>query len=204
MNQLITGMEEARAKFAKACDADSLKEIKAALMRGSCPLGEEILDKITQFHTGNTKASFKNDGNDLFRDDTTFQMGIKKTNAASHEKEWIRSVADSVNMDAEKKKGKILAGISNPEQAKDLVPFIPYFKVLFKLCQVGMTQKSRQSKQRREEEATKTLKDLEVNCETQEALIENLNFRKLIDGEVERAQQTELRALEEKRQRLTD
>lgn len=40
-----------------------------------------------------------------------------------------------------------------------------------------MALKSKQSKQRREEEATKTMADLQVACETQEALIENLNFR---------------------------
>lgn len=31
MNKLITSMDENKAKFAKACDNDSLKEIKAAI-----------------------------------------------------------------------------------------------------------------------------------------------------------------------------
>ena len=202
MNKIITSMEENKAKFAKSCDNDSLREIKGALLRGSCPLGEEILDNITQFLTGNTKATFKNDGGLYFENETAFALAVKKCDAAKNEKEWIRGVADSVNMDAEGQKGKILKGISDAAESKNLIPFFPYFKVLFKLCQIGMTMKSKQSKQRREEEASKTMANLQVNVETQEALIENLAFRDLIEDEVKRSQDQELAALMNKRQQL--
>ena len=202
MNKIITSMEEQKAKFAKSCNNDSLNEIKAALLRGSCPHGEEILDKITQFLTGNTKATFKNDGGLYFDNETTFQMAIKKCDSAKHEKEWIRGVADSVNLNSDGIKGKLLAGISDAAESKNLIPFFPYFKVLFKLCQVGMTLKSKQSKQRREEEASKTMSNLQVNVETQEALIDNLAFRDLIENEVQRSQNQELAALVNKRMQL--
>jgi len=160
MNKILTSMDEQKAKFAKSCDNASLTEIKGALMRGSCPHGEEILDKITQFLTGNTKATFKNDGTLFFENETSFQKAVKKCDAAKNEKEWIRGVADSVNMNEDGIKGKLLAGISDPAESRNLIPFFPYFKVLFKLCQIGMTLKSKQSKQRREDEASKTMADL--------------------------------------------
>lgn len=65
-----------------------------------------------------------------------------------------------------------------------------------------MALKSKQSKQRREEEATKTMADLTVACETQEALIENLNFGKLIAAEVQRSQMQEYAAISAKKERL--
>lgn len=61
-------------------------------------------------------------------------MAIKRTDAAKNEKEWIRERANMVNMDSDGVKGAILAKISNAAEARDLVPFFPYFKVLFKLC----------------------------------------------------------------------
>lgn len=134
MNKLITGMEENKAKFAKACNNDSLKEIKLAINQGRSANGEAILDIITQFLTGNVKASWKHDGQKYFEDEVTFQMAIKKCDAAQNEKEWIREQANKVNMDSEGKKGALLAKISDAGEARDTIPFFPYFKVLFKLC----------------------------------------------------------------------
>jgi len=34
INKLLTAMNEARARFVKSCDADSLKEIKKIMMDG--------------------------------------------------------------------------------------------------------------------------------------------------------------------------
>ena len=49
MNKLLLSMNEARAKFAKSCDADSLKAIKQALAtpgNSAAGTGKMILDKI--------------------------------------------------------------------------------------------------------------------------------------------------------------
>ena len=52
INKILTAMNEARARFVKSCDADSLKEIKKIMMDGQSPgwaTAREVLDLICQF-----------------------------------------------------------------------------------------------------------------------------------------------------------
>jgi len=52
INKILTAMNEARARFVKSCDADSLKEIKKIMLDGQSPgwqTARDVLDLICQF-----------------------------------------------------------------------------------------------------------------------------------------------------------
>ncbi len=118
MNKLLLSMNEARAKFAKNCDADSLKAMKTLLntpnAASSVATGKQILDKICQFICADTQATYDRHGADIFANADTLTAAIKRCDPAALEKSWIRDVADSVNMTADGVKGPILAAVSNP------------------------------------------------------------------------------------------
>ena len=60
-------------------------------------------------------------------------------------KQWIADVAFSVNMNLDGVKGKLLKAISENNEAATLYPIYPYFKIVFKFAEIGMTLKSKQS-----------------------------------------------------------
>jgi len=149
MNKLLTQMKEQKAKFAKVLDKKSVANIKRIVRQGSSRAvkagGEQILDFLCQFLAKDSSALFAREGQDIFLSHETLAQAIKAVDPSHHEKAWLRDVADSVNMDVEGVKGKLLAQVSDPENAESMIPFFPYFKLLFKLCQLGMTLKTKES-----------------------------------------------------------
>lgn len=191
--------------MAKLCNDESLKAIKASFAKGLNPCngtGKDILNRITQFLTRDTSATYDREGQDLFANAETLQAAIKKCDAAAHDKPWIRDQAQSVNMTSEDNKGELLRTVTNSASSANMHIFFPYFKVLFKLCQLGMMLKSKESLVRKQEAAAKEMKSLEVQIETQKTLIENLSFHERIAAEVEREKQGEIFAVMHKDQEL--
>lgn len=67
--KMLTTMNEARAKFVKSADADSIKEIKSIMDRGQNPsiaTFRLILDKVCQFISRKESASFEVEGKEIF------------------------------------------------------------------------------------------------------------------------------------------
>lgn len=82
--------------------------------------------------------------------------------------------------------------------ATHMLPFFPYFKLLFKLCQVGMTLKNKQNLERKQIEADQYIKDKEVRIETSKQLLVNLDFHQRIADQVARTQREDIAALTSK------
>ena len=165
VNALLTDMKEVRAKFIKQCDADSLKQIKRIMdVKMSPVLGtaEIILNKICQFLDANEEATFEKEGQTIFDSAESFNSACKSCDPAAHEKVFIQSVAESVNMSVDGVRGSLLELVANPDTSSDMVPFFPYFKVLYKLCQMGMTMKKKQSLERKAENSKKEMEDLKI------------------------------------------
>lgn len=205
MNKLLLSMNEARAKFAKSCDADSLKQIKTILVQpgsASAGTGKQILDKICQFICQDVEATYDRHGADIFANAEVLTAAIKRCDPAALEKSWIRDVADSVNMTSEGVKGKILQAISSSSTVQEMHHFFPYFKVLYKFCQLGMTLKSKQNLLRKEEAAKKETDDLLAKKATQQEILDNLDFSNDIQKEVDRMREQEIGALVQKAQML--
>jgi len=95
-------------------------------------------------------------------------------------------------MSVEGVKGEILTAVTDAKQVNEMLPFIPYFKVLFKFCQLGMTLKTKQNLTRKDDAATKETADLIAKKKTQEEILGNLDFSEDIQAEVERMRTQEI------------
>ena len=74
-------------------------------------------------------------------------------------------------MDVEGNKGKLLASVSDPSTAAAVVPFFPYFKILYKFAQLGMTITKQTSLERQVAERSKAMEDSQVEMEKQKAIV---------------------------------
>ncbi len=105
-------------------------------------------------------------------------------------------------MTADGIKGSILNEISDAKRVNEVTPFIPYFKVLFKFCQLGMTLKTKQNLLRKEEAAAKETDDLIAKKKTQSEILANLDFSEDIKAEVDRMRNQEIACIAEKQNML--
>jgi len=104
-------MNEAKAKFVKLCDKDSLKAIKKIMKEGRSPsvsVGRTILDGICKYVTADRDATYATKVDEVFASPEVFTSFVKNTDASSFEKGDIQESAQAVNMDAEGVKGQIL------------------------------------------------------------------------------------------------
>lgn len=162
------------------------------------PNGKAILDRICQLATGKENATYAVEGGDLFQSETTFSSTIKKADSSLIEKDTLKRMAGEINQD-----GTILSALMNPSNAAENVQFIPYFKVLFKLVQMGLTKKNKVNLERKQVTADKTLADLQVQIETQDAIIENLAFHETVSAEASRSRENDITNIETKSAQLS-
>lgn len=204
-------MNEAKAKETKNCDAKSLAAIKKIMVQGSPAraTGEQILNRITQFITQNENATFAREGEEYFNNEASFASAIKKCDPSQMERQFIQSVAQQVNQrniagegKASIEQGEILRAVSDANNATHMLPFFPYFKLLFKLCQLGMTLKKRQSLEMKQVSADVYIKDKKVSATTAESQVGNLSFHEKISEQVNRTMQQDIAALVSKQERL--
>jgi len=193
IKKMIKGMTEAKAKFLKACNKDSLNKVKKIISAGqsrAVGTGRDILDGITKFVMKNTGATFANDGQQIFATPETFSKAIKDCMPTDMDRSWLQTLAQSVNQSGNADgltKGPLLKAVSDDSIGADAVPFFPYFKILFKLAQLGMTITKRTSLERTVEKTTKAMEESQIDMEKQKAIVGNLEFYKRIEAEVNRA-----------------
>ena len=85
-----------------------------------------------------------------------------------------------------------------------MIPFFPLFKLVFKFAQIGMTMKTKQNLERKQETTKKELKDADVQLKTQEAYILNLSFGNRIKKEADRIRNEDVTILENKKKLLNN
>ena len=163
--------------------------------------GRQILDGICKFVAKNPNASFATDGA-FFGTPENFSKAIKDCNPVDMDRAWLQGVAASVNQSIDGVKGDILTQISNEASAADNVPFMPYFKILYKLAQLGMTITKRTSLERKVESSTKAMNDAQVEVDKQSAIVQNLAFYERVEREFSRANEQEIETLRVKRDEL--
>ena len=103
-------------------------------------------------------------------------------------------------MSIDGRKGALLAAVSDSTQADAMLPFFSYFKVLYKLAQMGMTLKKKQSLQRKAETSKRELEELTISQTSAQRLVDNLSFHERMTAQAERIRQGELAALHNKKQ----
>ena len=189
INKLIKQMNEAKAKYLKGIDKPGLQKIKE-IAAGNGPAKSvvtEILDGIAKFVANDVNAVMRSGKGDLFDTVETFSKEVKDCFPADRDRQWLQGVAKNVNMDVDGNKGAILAAISDPNNAQDMVHVFPFFKILYKLAQLGMTITKRISLQRQVAEKSKAMEDSQVEMEKQKAIVKNLEFHQRVNTEVQRA-----------------
>ena len=182
-------MNEAKAKYLKGIDKPGLQKIKE-IAAGNGPAKSvvtEILDGIAKFVANDVNAVMRSGKGDLFDTVETFSKEVKDCFPADRDRQWLQGVAKNVNMDVDGNKGAILAAISDPNNAQDMVHVFPFFKILYKLAQLGMTITKRISLQRQVAEKSKAMEDSQVEMEKQKAIVKNLEFHQRVNTEVQRA-----------------
>ena len=191
-------MTEAKAKFLKGCDKDSLKKIRSVLSGGQSAAvgtGRDIVDGICRFVKKDTNTSYAAVGDSIFATPESFSKAIKDCMPTDMDRNWLQNVASSVNQNTDGQKGSLLNSVSNPSTATEMVPFFPYFKILFKLAQLGMTITKQTSLERQVEKHTKALEDVTVDMEKQQAIVKNLEFYSVVEAEVQKAHNNEIEPL---------
>lgn len=203
VNKLITGMKENKAKFVKACDKDSLADIKKIMeeMRNPCTgIYTEVLDLITRFVTAKKDATYMVEGKPIMQSADIFTSNVKNSDASSFEKADIQKIAQDVNMDSEGQKGKILKAIT--DTPVHTAPLIPYFKVLFKLTQIEMTKKTKAVLESKQDACQKEMDQQTVELLSKQANVDNLNFHARMTEEANRARGDEINAMKHKTMNL--
>ena len=92
-------------------------------------------------------------------------------------------------MDADGNKGDVLEAVSNPANISDMIHFIPHFKILFKLAQLGMMLIKEESLTNKVATAKRRMEQYSSELEAQEHIVEHLSFYELIEAEVQRAEE---------------
>lgn len=110
-------MNESKAKFVKLCNAENIKNVRSVLAAHSSPCidsARKIIDSICKFVLNDqargkdSSVNFTKNGDDIFESPETYSKLIKECDPTDHDRVWLQEVANSVNMDAEGKKGTIL------------------------------------------------------------------------------------------------
>ena len=201
---MLTAQNEAKAKETKNCDKASINEVKKIIMGGVSPaldLGRSIMNRIAQFITGSETATFA-PGDAWFASAEAFTSAVKKCDPSRMERQFIQTVANQVNQKTVEGKdgnviqqGEILQKISNSANANANLPFFPYFKLLFKMCQIGMTMKKKQALEMKQVTADQFIKDKEVAIISSRGLVSNLDFHQRITAQVQRTTEEDIAAI---------
>lgn len=205
MSSLVQTMIEQKNKDVKACDAKSIETVKKIMRdsnEGDLAIPTAVLDALCQFLSENSTSSWRTVGADIFSTEATFGQAVRKCNPAALEKEHISQIGYRVNRDQKDMEGDIVSAMMNANYVNELSPFYPYFKVLFKLVQSGLTLKKKMNLQRQQVNYDKQIEEIKVKIETQKALIKNLDFHKRMTQEAERIQAGEYEAIASKQLRL--
>lgn len=199
INKMLTTMNEAKSKFGKNCDEKAIKEIKRIMGSGSSTavqLGRDILDGICLLVKDSPDATWSSHGQDVFESAEAFNKCLRKADMRELEKGEIKKLADKVNC-KDNVKGDILARITQDTNTLDNVPFFPFFKVLYKLCQIGMTLRTKRSFERKQHTIENEMADIQVEVDKHQAVYDSYNMHQRYTAEIERSQNDEIRKLQE-------
>ena len=200
---MLTTMMEQRAKEVKNCNKDNFKKIKQELNSPSSNVKEaaiQILDRICRIVQNNPDAKYSVEGMDIFQNETAFSSAIKKCDPAKYDKQMLKELRNEVNNNSEGKPGAILALVLNPAVAEKMQHFYPYFKVLFRMVQIGLTSRRKTVLDMKQLTNDKQIEAINVDIAALQAQIDNLNFHERMTGEVARGQADELASLEHKKE----
>ena len=162
LKQMLTTMNEQLAKEVKKCDKAALQAIRKNLSSPqSSAVGRQVLAKICQIVSKSESATYEVEGLDIFSSEAVLSSAVKKCDPSEMKKEYLSSLAAEITMDSEGQRGKVLGALMSTEN----VAYFPFFKVLFKLNQIGLTKRNWNSIKKSIEGTEKTIKEAKISMD---------------------------------------
>lgn len=200
---MLTQMNEQLAKELKKCDKAAIANMKKQLASArSSAVGRQILDRICSLVDGNQDGSYAVQGLDIIDSETGFSSKVKKCDPSKLDKAYLSQLAGEITMDNDGRRGKILESLMSSSGVQDNVVYFPFFKVLFKLNQIGLTVRNRNALQRGIEGTEKTIAEAKISMDSTFELMENLNFQESMMAEMERSRNEDMQVIVNKQSEL--
>lgn len=196
---MLTQMGEQVAKEVKKCDKEALKAIKTNLNGAKkSQVGQNILEAITKIVSGKESASYAIEGIDVFDNEATLSSSVKKCDASKMPKEYLSTLAREITTDVEGQHGPLLRSLLEATAAADNLAFFPFYKVLFKLNQIGLTRRNWNSLKHNIEGKEKTITETKIVMSSLEDLMQNLEFHTKISEEIQRSKSNDIMTVHNK------
>lgn len=134
-----------------------------------------ILDGLMKFINKNIKATFADDGKDVF-DTKNFGEAIRRCKPEALDKDDLKKMAHEINQDAEGAQGTIAKAIVQTEDPSKYLDFFCHFKVLFKFVQIGLSCKRQVQLQKKLDQVELEIQELKSKVKDEEKVLEELSF----------------------------
>jgi hypothetical protein len=184
-------------------DAKNLTDIKMIMSDGMKrnQTMVYILDKLCAILSGDANQTFASKGLAIF-DVLNYGSEVRKAKPFMMDKDWLSDVARQINVDANGNAGPIQQQILDVSDPHRYLAFFCHFKVLFKLVQMGLTQKRLNNLQKKLDQTTAEMNTIERAIYEEEQAIHNLRFQNEMRLEAERIRNNDIKFLSEKKNML--
>lgn len=200
---MLTQMNEQLSKELKKCDKDAIANMRKQINSArSSAVGRQILDKICSIVDNNKEGTYAVQGLDIINNEAGFSSRVKKCDPSKLDKAYLSELAGMVTMNSDGARGKILESLMSNSGVQENVVYFPFFKVLFKLTQIGLTMRNRNALQRGIEGTEKTIAEAKISMEQTFDLMENLNFQETMMAEMERSRNEDMQVIINKQNEL--
>ena len=157
-----------------------------------------VLDSLTKFLTGDSKATFIGQGAPYFTSADDLQQAIRKVDHSGLEKEVVEIMMQRMCGGQNSDGGDITQEMSNEKNVKTYLDFFCYFKTLSKMCHLAMTVRKELNTLKKIKNNEAQIKSFDLKMETAKHVAAVLKFYEEIRSEADRMNEFELPILAEK------
>ena len=204
-DNLIDEMKEQKNKDVKAVDEKTWKSIMDKAQKQTISKEQEfLLNSLAKIFTANEGASWDDAAvhEECFKDAGVFGSWIRKVKPEKLDKECIKGIAYRINQDGDGKPGDIQEYMCSVENSPNNIDFFPFYKLLFKLCQMSIITRKRNNFQKKQAVNQISIDQIQTDVETQATISQNLDFHKELSDEAARMRSNEITQLQEKHNQL--
>lgn len=130
-----------------------------------------LMDTMNQFIGGSAEATHKANS-DHWKDAETIQAALRNADCKALDKNFIREKMNSVTgcSGIAEEDGEIFLAITDQAKTKNYLNFFCFFKIVSKMCHLGMTQKKEEEMKNRCNANNKNIAQMEVKIRTGESI----------------------------------
>lgn len=163
-----------------------------------------VLDSMTKFLTGDSKATFIGQGAPFYTSAEDLQLSIRKADHGALEKEVIEVMMQRMCGGQNSDGGDITQEMSAEKNVKIYLDFFPYFKTLSKMCHLAMTVKKELNTHKKITNNEATVKSYELQMKTAKHVADVLKCFEQIKEASDRIKFGEISILQEKEAKVNE